>query len=176
MSGADYDPFPAMFRSELILHRASRFNANGTRQPRHQTRHENKGWRRWASQAPRMVSPGGTFASRSADSPANPSRSEGKLGYSNSTANHLARRVVLSRSTQERGFTSLSQRRTPGSTSVIAATAPSMSLKLVPDGTYPRNTANVFARRAAQVASNGFASRVAGRSHPIASQPLGLRG
>jgi YD repeat-containing protein len=70
--------------------------ANCTRQPRHAWCHENKRWDRWPSQAPPMVSRVWTFASRIADSPTNPSQSEGKLAYSNSTSQRHARLGALS--------------------------------------------------------------------------------
>jgi len=71
-----------------------------------------------------------------------PSRSEGKLAYSDRTAKRLAHLVPLScpaialsgggsRSTQGRGFASLFHLSTPGSLSVMAATGPAMSPDLL---------------------------------------------
>ena len=56
-----------------------------------------------------------------------PFAKEGKLAYSNSTPQCLARLVALFRSTQERDFASLFQLSTPGSLSVRDATIPAMS-------------------------------------------------
>jgi hypothetical protein len=60
-----------------------------------------------------------------------PSRSEGKLAYSDRTAKRLAHLVPLSRSTRGRGFASLFHLSTPGSLSVMAATGPAMSPNLL---------------------------------------------
>jgi hypothetical protein len=54
---------------------------------------------------------------------------QAKLAYSNSTPRPLARLLRPSRSTQERGFSSLFHLGTPGSLSVRDATAPAMSPK-----------------------------------------------
>lgn len=63
---------------------------------------------------------------------------------------------------------SLFQLSTPGSSSVIDATVPAMSPWFISRGTWSRKVTRVFALSAAQVASNGFASRVAG-IHPCIS-------
>jgi hypothetical protein len=83
-----------------------------------------------------------------------------------------ARHGALSRSTQGRGLASLFHLSTPGSSSVIDATVPAMSPRFIPDGGYLRKVTGEFAPSAAQVASNGFASRVAGIRPCISSCDL----